>query len=48
MSIITREWLQKKISAMEVTRDETPFGLDEDESNLGGSSAYRAGIAKGE
>ncbi|WP_395264738.1 hypothetical protein V1605_16715 [Enterobacter soli] len=33
MSTITREWLQQKIAAMEATRDEIPFGLDEDDSN---------------
>lgn len=30
---ITRDWLQQKIAAMEETRDEIPFGLDEDEHN---------------
>lgn len=33
MSTITKEWLQQKITAMEVARDEIPFGLDEDDSN---------------
>ncbi|MGX5100340.1 hypothetical protein [Enterobacter cloacae] len=33
MSTITKEWLQQKIADMEATRDEIPFGLDEDESN---------------
>lgn len=33
MSTITREWLQQKIADMEATRDEIPFGLDEDDSN---------------
>lgn len=33
MSIITKEWLQQKIVDMEATRDEIPFGLDEDDSN---------------
>ena len=33
MSTITKEWLQQKISEMETTRDEIPFGLDEDDSN---------------
>ncbi|MGX8894010.1 DUF551 domain-containing protein [Enterobacter cloacae] len=33
MSTITKEWLQQKIADMEATRDEIPFGLDEDDSN---------------
>lgn len=33
MSTITKEWLQQKIACMEATRDEIPFGLDEDDSN---------------
>lgn len=33
MAKITKQWLQKKIAAMESTRDEIPFGLDEDDSN---------------
>ncbi|MRG31667.1 hypothetical protein [Enterobacter cancerogenus] len=33
MSTITNEWLQQKIAEMEATRDEIPFGLDEDDSN---------------
>ncbi|MEG1210223.1 MAG: DUF551 domain-containing protein [Leclercia sp.] len=33
MSTITKEWLQQKIANMETTRDEIPFGLDEDDSN---------------
>ncbi|ELJ5794630.1 hypothetical protein V1591_20040 [Enterobacter roggenkampii] len=33
MSTITKEWLQQKIADMEATRDEIPFGLDEDGSN---------------
>ncbi|WGG55718.1 hypothetical protein QCD67_00315 [Enterobacter roggenkampii] len=33
MSSIDKEWLQQKISEMEATRDEIPFGLDEDDSN---------------
>lgn len=33
MSTISKEWLQQKISDMEATRDEIPFGLDEDDSN---------------
>ncbi|WP_409244563.1 hypothetical protein [Enterobacter asburiae] len=33
MSTITKEWLQQKIAGMEATRDEIPFGLDEDDSN---------------
>lgn len=33
MSTITKEWLQQKIAEMEATRDDIPFGLDEDDSN---------------
>lgn len=33
MSPITKQWLQQKIADMEATRDEIPFGLDEDDSN---------------
>ena len=33
MSTITKEWLQQKIADMEATRNEIPFGLDEDDSN---------------
>ncbi|MEG9636293.1 DUF551 domain-containing protein [Enterobacter asburiae] len=33
MSTIAKEWLQQKIADMEAARDETPFGLDEDDSN---------------
>ncbi|HGF1015274.1 hypothetical protein [Enterobacter cloacae] len=33
MSTLTKQWLQQKISDMEATRDEIPFGLDEDDSN---------------
>ncbi|EAW1044148.1 hypothetical protein GTS13_004050 [Salmonella enterica] len=33
MTTITREWLQKTIADMEVTRDDIPFGFDEDQSN---------------
>ncbi|HHP1263001.1 TPA: ead/Ea22-like family protein [Enterobacter roggenkampii] len=32
MSNIDKEWLQQKIADMEATRDEIPFGLDEDDS----------------
>ncbi|HED1727487.1 TPA: hypothetical protein R4X03_002351 [Enterobacter hormaechei subsp. xiangfangensis] len=32
MSTITKEWLKQKIADMEATRDEIPFGLDEDDS----------------
>lgn len=34
MSTITKEWLQKAISQHESMRDEIPFGLDEDDSNM--------------
>lgn len=30
---LTKEWLQKAISDIETMHDETPFGLDEDDSN---------------
>lgn len=33
MSAITKEWLKQKIADMKATRDEIPFGLDEDDSN---------------
>lgn len=33
MITLTKEWLQQKIADMEATRDEIPFGLDEDDSN---------------
>ncbi|MCK7317201.1 hypothetical protein L8P35_10855 [Enterobacter cloacae] len=33
MSTITKQWLQQKIAEMEATRDDIPFGLDEDDSN---------------
>ncbi|MEP8938446.1 DUF551 domain-containing protein [Enterobacter mori] len=33
MNTITKQWLQQKISGMEATRDEIPFGLGEDDSN---------------
>jgi hypothetical protein len=33
MSTITKQWLQQKISDMEATRDDIPFGLGEDGTN---------------
>lgn len=33
MSNIDKQWLQQKIAGMEATRDDIPFGLDEDDSN---------------
>lgn len=33
MSNIDKQWLQQKIAGMEATRDEIPFGLDEDDRN---------------
>ncbi|MBW4220652.1 DUF551 domain-containing protein [Enterobacter roggenkampii] len=33
MSNIDKEWLKQKIADMEATRDDIPFGLDEDGSN---------------
>lgn len=33
MGTISKQWLQQKIAEMEATRDEIPFGLDEDDSN---------------
>ncbi|EJJ5356427.1 DUF550 domain-containing protein [Salmonella enterica] len=34
MTTITREWLQKTIADMEVTRDDIPFGLDDDDAKI--------------
>ncbi|CAM7565502.1 hypothetical protein [Citrobacter portucalensis] len=34
MSTITREWLQQKIADMEAIRDDIPFGLGEDGTNI--------------
>ena len=34
MTTITKEWLQKTITSIESARDEIPFGLDEDQSNM--------------
>ncbi|WP_395313144.1 hypothetical protein V1603_19690 [Enterobacter sp. ECC-219] len=34
MSTITKQWLQQAISQHESMRDEIPFGLDEDDSNM--------------
>lgn len=34
MTTITREWLQKTIADMEVTRDDIPFGLDDDDATI--------------
>lgn len=33
MSNTDKQWLQQKIAGMEATRDDIPFGLDEDDSN---------------
>ena len=33
MAELTKQWLQQKIADMEATRDDIPFGLDEDDSN---------------
>lgn len=33
MSTLTKSWLQKQITDLEATRDEIPFGLDEDGNN---------------
>ncbi|OEH24776.1 hypothetical protein [Enterobacter sp. ST121:950178628] len=33
MSNIDKQWLQQKIAGMEATRDDIPFGLDDDDSN---------------
>lgn len=46
MSTITKEWLQQKIASMEVTRDEIPFGLDEDDKNT--LAALRIALASRE
>ncbi|WGE29434.1 hypothetical protein PHA77_01840 [Edwardsiella tarda] len=34
MTVITREWLQKTIAEFECTRDDIPFGLDEDDDKI--------------
>lgn len=34
MSNIDKEWLQQKIADMGAARDDIPFGLDEDDSNM--------------
>ncbi|MGX5099925.1 hypothetical protein [Enterobacter cloacae] len=46
MSTITKEWLQQKIADMEATRDEIPFGLDEDDINT--LAALRIALASRE
>lgn len=46
MSTITKQWLQQKIADMEATRDEIPFGLDEDDSNT--LAALRIALASHE
>ncbi|MCX0034580.1 hypothetical protein M0741_25250, partial [Salmonella enterica subsp. enterica serovar Oranienburg] len=34
MTTITREWLQKTIAEFENTRDDIPFGLDDDDAKI--------------
>ncbi|HFW4359081.1 TPA: hypothetical protein ACIBPO_002478 [Salmonella enterica subsp. enterica serovar Havana] len=34
MTTITREWLQQTISEFENTRDDIPFGLDDDDAKI--------------
>ncbi|EDL3564711.1 hypothetical protein KOJ33_004843 [Salmonella enterica] len=34
MTIITREWLQQTIAEFENTRDDIPFGLDDDDAKI--------------
>ncbi|MEP8483902.1 hypothetical protein ABKV78_01445 [Enterobacter asburiae] len=46
MSTLTKQWLQQKIADMEATRDEIPFGLDEDDSNT--LAALRIALASHE
>lgn len=43
MSTITKEWLQKTITSIESARDEIPFGLDEDQSNM--LTAFKIALA---
>ncbi|EIZ4540082.1 DUF551 domain-containing protein [Escherichia coli] len=43
MSPITKEWLQKTITSIESARDEIPFGLDEDQSNM--LTAFKIALA---
>lgn len=45
MTKITKEWLQQTISEFENTRDDIPFGLDEDDEKiLEVMKAYLAGM----
>ncbi|EOW8121179.1 hypothetical protein ACQUSI_005543, partial [Escherichia coli] len=34
MTELTKEWLQYTITGIESSRDEIPFGLDEDQNNM--------------
>lgn len=43
MNQLTREWLQNRISEMETTRDDIPFGFDEDGNNE--LAAYKLALA---
>lgn len=43
MTTITKEWLQKTITSIESVRDEIPFGLDEDQSNM--LTAFKIALA---
>lgn len=44
MTTITKEWLQQTIAEFENTRDDIPFGLDDDDAKFVGAEAG-AGIA---
>ncbi len=46
MTTITKEWLQKTITSIESARDEIPFGLDEDQSNM--LTAFKIALASQE
>ncbi|EEC8320092.1 hypothetical protein DRF87_001005 [Escherichia coli] len=43
MTTITKEWLQKTITSIESARDEIPFGLNEDQSNM--LTAFKIALA---
>lgn len=43
MAELTKEWLQNTITSIESARDEMPFGLDEDQSNM--LNAFKIALA---
>lgn len=43
MNTLTKEWLQNTITSIESARDEIPFGLDEDQSNM--LTAFKIALA---